>query len=371
MILSFHPIFEGDKNILCAGREPGADDLAAVRAADAVILPQGCKASLYTMARENCANVFPNYDARFEYPGKIGQTRLFRKLNAPHPKTEIYTSHSSFLTSHFSVLTSHFSLPFVFKFDWGGEGDNVFLIRSSEESEAILQKALVYEQTGQSGFLIQEYIPFQNRELRENIERVSNPFYSEQEYIPSQNRDLRENVERVSNPFSREQKYIPLQNRELRKNVERVSNPFYREQKYIPSKNRDLRENAERVSNPFYREQEYIPSQNRDLRVAVIGQKMISYWRVQKDTEKFCSNLSKGAVIDRDSDPDLQAKGIDAVRAFCEKTGINLAGFDLLFSHDEPLFIEINYFFGRQGLGGSERFYDILTQEIEKWIKNL
>ena len=106
MILSFHPIFEGDKNILCAGREPGADDLAAVRAADAVIIPQGCKASLYTMARENCANVFPNYDARFEYPGKIGQTRLFRKLNAPHPKTEIYTSHSSFLTSHFSVLTS-------------------------------------------------------------------------------------------------------------------------------------------------------------------------------------------------------------------------------------------------------------------------
>jgi len=197
----------------------------------------------------------------------------------------------------------------------------VFLIRSSEEFEAILQKALVYEQTGQSGFLIQEYIPSQNRDLR--------------------------------------------------KNVERVSNPFYREQKYIPSQNRELRENVERVSNPFYREQEYIPSQNRDLRVAVIGQKMISYWRVQKDTEKFCSNLSKGAVIDRDSDPDLQAKGIDAVRAFCEKTGINLAGFDLLFSHDEPLFIEINYFFGRQGLGGSERFYDILTQEIGKWINSL
>jgi len=321
MILSFHPIFEGDKNILCAGREPGADDLAAVRAADAVILPQGCKASLYTMARENCANVFPNYDARFEYPGKIGQTRLFRKLNAPHPKTEIYTSHSSLLTSHFSLLISHFSLPFVFKFDWGGEGDNVFLIRSSEEFETVLQKAAVFESTGQSGFLIQEYIPFQNRELRENVERVLNP--------------------------------------------------FYREQKYIPSKNRDLRENVERVSNPFYREQEYIPSQNRDLRVAVIGQKMISYWRVQKDTEKFCSNLSKGAVIDRDSDPDLQAKGIDAVRAFCEKTGINLAGFDLLFSHDEPLFIEINYFFGRQGLGGSERFYDILTQEIGKWINSL
>jgi ribosomal protein S6--L-glutamate ligase len=320
MILSFHPIFEGDKNILCAGREPGADDLAAVRAADAVILPQGCKASLYTMARENCANVFPNYDARFKYPGKIGQTRLFRELNAPHPKTEIYTSHSSFLTSHSSLP----SFPFVFKFDWGGEGDNVFLIRSSEESEIILQKAAVFESTGQSGFLIQEYIPSQNRDLRKNVERVLNPFYREEEYIPSQNRELRKNVERVL--------------------------------------------------NPFYREQEYIPSQNRDLRVAVIGQKMISYWRVQKDTEKFCSNLSKGAVIDSDSDPEIQAKAVAAVRWFCEKTGINLAGFDLLFSQDgekTPLFIEINYFFGRQGLGGSERFYDILTQEIGKWINSL
>lgn len=267
MILSFHPLFEGDKNILCAGREAGAYDLDAVKAADAVILPQGCKASLYEMARENCANVFPNYDAKFEYPGKIGQIRLFRKLNVPHPKSEIYTSHSS-------LLTPHFSLPFVFKFDWGGEGDNVFLIRSFEEFEAVRQKAVAYERSGQAGFLIQEYIP----------------------------------------------------------------------------------------------------SQNRDLRVAVIGKKMISYWRVQKDSEIFCANLSKGAFIDRDSDPDLQAKGLEAVRAFCEKTGINLAGFDLLFSRDKektPLFIEINYFFGRQGLGGSERFYEILGQEIEKWIKNL
>ena len=73
MILSFHPCFEADINIICAGREPDHNDSAAMRSAAAVILPQGCREALYRMAKQNCAHVFPNYDARFEYPGKTGQ----------------------------------------------------------------------------------------------------------------------------------------------------------------------------------------------------------------------------------------------------------------------------------------------------------
>ena len=73
MILSFNPIFEGDRQIICAGREPDEKDLKAVRSADAVILSQGCGQSLYTMARQNCSYVFPNYDARLSYPGKLKQ----------------------------------------------------------------------------------------------------------------------------------------------------------------------------------------------------------------------------------------------------------------------------------------------------------
>jgi len=49
-----------------------------------------------------------------------------------------------------------------------------------------------------------------------------------------------------------------------------------------------------------------------------------------------------------------------------------MAGFDLLFSSERknrtPLFLEINYYFGRRGLGGSERFYEILNTEITKWL---
>lgn len=276
MILSYHPCFEADKNILCAGREPSADDLTAIKAAHAVILPQGCYPSLYEMAHNNCRHVFPNLDSRFQYPGKIGQVRLFQEKNVPHPRTEAYMNFDTF-AEHYGggSATPAFDFPFVFKFDWGGEGHQVYLIRSVLEFKDILQTARDYEDSGHTGFLIQEYIP----------------------------------------------------------------------------------------------------SNNRSLRVVVIGQTLISYWRVQSNTRSFCSNLARGAVIDAHSDPDLQALAVKRVKAFCSRTGINLAGFDLLFPSRRksrlPLFLEINYYFGRRGLGGSERFYEILIAEIEKWIDSL
>ncbi|OQY59406.1 MAG: hypothetical protein B6245_06820 [Desulfobacteraceae bacterium 4572_88] len=280
MILSFHPCFVGDQNMICAGRDPGADDIAAIRAANAVILPQGCKQPLYEMARKNCPHVFPNYDAKFSHPGKIGQTHLFRETRVPHPRTLTFACADELRDSHGELPEQLPSdLPFVFKFDWGGEGSNVFLICTRGEFQDVLEKAIRFEKTGQAGFLIQEYIP----------------------------------------------------------------------------------------------------GQNRALRVVVMGQNIISYWRVQENLETFQANLAKGAVIDADSDPHLQARAADAARNFCKKTGINLAGFDFLFSGDTktetepgtPLFLEINYFFGRTGLGGSEKFYELLNREIRKWRDNL
>ncbi|MDO9566928.1 MAG: ATP-grasp domain-containing protein [Candidatus Desulfaltia sp.] len=276
MILSFHPWFEADKNIICAGRNPDSGDLAAIKAADAVILNQGCYKSLYEMARDNCANVFPNYDARFKYPDKIGQTKLFQNKGVPLPKTLTFRNTDSFI-NNYGGYSERLSLdfPFVFKFDWGGEGENVYLIKSVEDLQDVLQKAAIYENTGQAGFLIQEYIP----------------------------------------------------------------------------------------------------CQNRSLRVVVINRKIITYWRVLKNREGFCSNLSQGAVIDFDSDPDLQEMAAFSVKSFCRETKINLAGIDILFSSDaqikQPLFLEINYFFGRQGLGGSDKYYKLLVAEIRGWIESL
>jgi len=276
MILSYHPCFEADKNRLCAGRQPGTDDLSAMLAANAVILPQGCHESLYTMARSNCKHVFPNFDAKFKYKGKIGQIRLFQKINVAHPKTETYLNMDAF-SMHYgdSPEKPIFDFPFVFKFNWGGEGNHVYLIQSVEDFSKVLQIAGKYENSGQKGFIIQEYIP----------------------------------------------------------------------------------------------------AKNRSLRVVVIGGTIVSYWRIQHDTDHFLSNIAKGAMIDYNTDPDLQKTAVKSVKYFCSQTGINLAGFDILFSFQSkvktPLFLEINYFFGRLGLGGSENFYGTLTKEIMKWIESL
>jgi ribosomal protein S6--L-glutamate ligase len=276
MIVSFHPLFEADKNIICAGREPNIEDLSAIKAADAVILPQGCSQALNEMASKNCQHVFPNYAVRFRYPGKIGQIQLFRATHTPHPQTEIYPSVASFRRRYGKIPpTLSFQLPCVFKFDWGGEGDTVYLIQTSASLQQVLQQSEIFEKSGQTGFLLQEYIP----------------------------------------------------------------------------------------------------NQNKTLRVVIIGRRTISYWRVQKNNDGFLANLSKGAVIDTELAPDLQKKTVAYIENFSIKTGINLAGFDVIFSRakiePKPLLLEINYFFGRKGLGGSEAYYAILQKEIRRWLLSI
>lgn len=121
--------------------------------------------------------------------------------------------------------------------------------------------------------------------------------------------------------------------------------------------------------------QNYIPGGNRSVRVVVVGQTFLSYWRIGNSDASFGSSLAQGAVIDADADPDRQQIAVAAVKAFCNQAGINLAGFDILFAPEprpnEPFFLEINHYFGRRGLGGSENFYKLLNTEILNWINSL
>ena len=273
MIVSFHPIFQADKNVICAGRNPGPEDVAAMQIAEAVILPQGCRRALYEIARKNCALVFPNYDVRFDYPDKIGQLRLFQKQNILFPPSKSFSDLDSFHRYRAQRVDKEpFEFPFVFKFNWGGEGETVHLVSSAQQFEKIIEIAGGFEQTGQRGFIIQAFIP----------------------------------------------------------------------------------------------------NGGRTLRVTVIGKRLISYWRVQKDANVFATSIAKGAELDVDADPELQARAVAVVRRFCQETKINLAGFDLLFPAEskdaKPYLLEINYFFGRRGLGGSERYYAILNKEIDNWL---
>lgn len=119
--------------------------------------------------------------------------------------------------------------------------------------------------------------------------------------------------------------------------------------------------------------QAYIHHGGSDLRVVVIGKIIKAYWRCQHKHGEFRNNVGRGAVINHDIDPDLKNEGIKCVQDFCSQTNINLAAFDVLFDRrrPEPLLSEINFVFGRKGVGGSPRFYELLNEAVQQWAKEL
>jgi ribosomal protein S6--L-glutamate ligase len=121
--------------------------------------------------------------------------------------------------------------------------------------------------------------------------------------------------------------------------------------------------------------QEYVSHGGSDLRVVVIGGISKAYWRCQLKPGEFRNNVGRGAVINHELEPELRDEGVSCVECFCAKSGINLAAFDVLFdrsqSQPKPLLSEINFLFGRKGVGGSPRFYELLNEAVRQWINNL
>jgi len=274
MIASLHPCIEKDLNILCAGRSLTAGEKKRLAKAQAVILPQGVTAEVYQECRRLVPRVFPNYDLRFGWEGKVGDALLFDFFQVVHPKTLAFRDPESFWKTYRDLdfvppLLSGY--PLVFKGNSGGEGEMVFLIHSHQE---LLDKMSLLESPVPEGrgFVLQERIDHGGR----------------------------------------------------------------------------------------------------DLRVVVLYDRLLAYWRVQPSPEKIQTNLAEGGTIDFKSDPRLRQRGIEAVRRFCRRSGINLAGFDIVFNRDRdpdrPQFLEINYYFGRKGLGGSLRFYELFQQAADRWL---
>ena len=271
-VLSMHPVIEGDVFFW----ERGVWDrelFLAVKNAGAVILPQTVSRELYSLCRKLCPHVFPNYDMRFQWEGKIGDTMAFWTYGMNHPRTLVFPKVESLLGDH-PQMAHHVPelppYPFVLKGAHGGEGNQVWLVESKEELAGKMHMLLQHELHGSCGFVVQEYLP----------------------------------------------------------------------------------------------------SLDRDLRVVVIGNRILSYWRTGKG---FLHNVARGGAIDSESDPEKQEAGREKVRHFCRLSGINLAAFDLAFppGEREPVFLEINYTFGRTGLGGSENFYLLLQEAVEKWLQEV
>ncbi|MBW2217674.1 MAG: hypothetical protein JRF34_10870 [Deltaproteobacteria bacterium] len=272
MILSFHPCFDADFNVVLGSRRLNGEDFDLIEQAEAVIMPQGRPQDIYEACSRADLRLFPNYDVRFRYPGKIGQSLLFEDLGLSHPETLRWSTVEEFKEAYSGNETFPHALPFLIKDDKSHEADGVFFV----EDKGVLNEAL--------------------------------------------------------NFLSR----------------------------------------RERSGLPGFVTQAYIPSEGNVLRAVIIGKKIITYWKRPKESGQIITTISRGALVDREWRPDLQEKGNTAARVLAGKTGIDLAAVDFVFAmaeiEPEPLFLEINYYFGRRGLGGSENYYQLLYEAVRAWL---
>ncbi|MFZ7112124.1 MAG: ATP-grasp domain-containing protein [Desulfatiglandales bacterium] len=272
MILSFHPCFVTDRQIILGDRALGEDDRRLIRDADAILLPQACSSELFDACRQSRAALFPNYTSRFEFPGKIGQSELFKRFEWPHPNTTVWGTVDHFRKACPGPEDFPHDRPFLIKTNHGHEAEGIFVIHDLQDLEASCASLSALEHTGYHGFVSQEMIA----------------------------------------------------------------------------------------------------SRGNVLRVVILGRRFISYWKRPKRPGRMITTISRGAIIDRHWRPDLQGKGISAARRLSADTGINLAAVDFIFSLDRPdpgpLVLEINYYFGRRGLGGSLKYYRSLYRVIQEWL---
>jgi ribosomal protein S6--L-glutamate ligase len=236
-----------------------------IQEAKAIILPQACPEKLYQACTRSSATVFPNYRTRFQYPGKTGQSILFKKTGTAHPETKIWRSVHEFRQEE---GLPH-NIPFFLKTDQGHEADGIYFVTDRQALDSALD---ILARSGTSGFVSQEFIS----------------------------------------------------------------------------------------------------AHGNVLRIVVMGRKSIIYWKRPSSPDQIITTAGRNGIIDRDWRPDLQKKGEFAVKNFSNKTGIDLAAIDCIFPLDEdnpqPMLLEINYYFGRRGLGGSINYYSLLFQTVRDWL---
>jgi ribosomal protein S6--L-glutamate ligase len=99
-----------------------------------------------------------------------------------------------------------------------------------------------------------------------------------------------------------------------------------------------------------------------------MGNQIRSYFRIGGDS--FYNNVSKGARIDHDLLPREQKQGVRLARATAKKLCIDIGAFDIMFPEGDapPLVLEINFLFGRKGLGGLKGYEDMLKKAISGWL---
>jgi len=274
MILSFHPCFDADKQVILGNRSLDYQDLELIKKAKAVVLPQSCSLPLYEACSKSSVPMFPRYEMRFKYPGKTGQKYLFQDFKLNHPFTLCWKSTNEYLEKLASRRGFFHEFPFLIKDDKSHEAEGVFFIKDKNSLLKAINTLSLREQSGLWGFVTQDFIH----------------------------------------------------------------------------------------------------SEGNVLRSVIMGKSVEAYWKKPNNDGQVLTTLSTGASIDYDWRPDLQEKGKLITRTLAQKTGINMAAVDLVFhintKDPEPFFLEINYYFGRRGLGGSENYYRLFYKAAQEWLRD-
>jgi ribosomal protein S6--L-glutamate ligase len=129
----------------------------------------------------------------------------------------------------------------------------------------------------------------------------------------------------------------------------------------------------ERTGQSGFISQQRIQTDGNVLRAVILGKRIITYWKRAQHRGDPVISLSRNARVDKDWRGDLQKKARSQARRFSKKTGVNLAAIDFVFPFNdpdpEPLFLEINTYFGRRGFGASLNYYRILYKAIQRWLE--
>jgi ribosomal protein S6--L-glutamate ligase len=271
-ILSFHPCLAAKDHIILGSRKLIPRDHRLIKKAEAIILPQSCSQDLYQACKASSAELFPNYDIRFKYQGKMGQSALFKELQLPHPDTLPWVSVDQFLSIIRRDGLSH-DFPFLLKGNESHEGEGVFLIPDPDALEATLKVLREWERTGQSGFVSQALIA----------------------------------------------------------------------------------------------------SGGNVLRAVLLENRIITYWKRPVMQGSLITTISRNAIVDKEWRKDLQEKGRVQTEIFRQRTRIDVAAIDYVFHmkdpEPQPLILEVNYYFGRGGLGGSLNYYRLLFEALQEWLQ--
>jgi ribosomal protein S6--L-glutamate ligase len=113
--------------------------------------------------------------------------------------------------------------------------------------------------------------------------------------------------------------------------------------------------------------QRYVPGIS-ELRVELLHTTAQVYWRRAAGGE-FRANLYQGGTPVKDGPPQERAAAVALAKRLQREARLDVAGVDVIFPPGgEPLLLELNFFFGRRALGGSETFLARYLKAVRSWL---